>query len=98
MHFQRTYNATPFYLLYGFAILLNVYAYFPSSILTAETDTFINQVLVDWNSSGGAAVAVVRKNTEGNWNIETKGYGIATFNGSRTTENTRFAIGSNSKV
>lgn len=69
-----------------------------NSVLNAETDAFINQVLADWNSPGGAAVAVVRRDAQGGWNVETKGYGVATLNGSKVTENTRFAIGSNSKV
>ena len=67
-------------------------------VLNENTDAFINQVLKDWNSPGGAAVAVVRKDDQGAWNIETKGYGIATANGSEVTENTLFSIGSNSKV
>lgn len=71
---------------------------FPSSILTAETDAFIHQVLVDWKSPGGASVAVVRKIPRGVWKVETKGYGIATYNRSKVTENTLFSIGSNSKV
>lgn len=86
-------------LLCSFATLFTACAReFPSSILTAQTDVFINQVLADWNVSGGAAVAVVRKSPQGHWNIETKGYGVATLNGSKVTENTRFGIGSNSKV
>lgn len=68
------------------------------SILTAEVDAFINQLLADWTSPGGAAVAVVKLNEQGQWNVETKGYGIATANGTKVTENTRFGIGSNSKV
>jgi CubicO group peptidase (beta-lactamase class C family) len=67
-------------------------------ILTDEIDTFINQLLTDWTSPGGAAVAVVKLNAQGQWNVETKGYGIATVDGTKVTENTRFGIGSNSKV
>jgi CubicO group peptidase (beta-lactamase class C family) len=68
------------------------------NVLTEETDMFISQVLSDWNSPGGVAVAVVRKDERGIWNVETKGYGKATLSGTKVTENTRFAIGSNSKV
>ncbi|GLB40046.1 putative beta-lactamase [Lyophyllum shimeji] len=45
----------------------------------------------------GLGIAVVRGDGQGNWSVETKGYGIATANGSRVTENTLFPIGSNSK-
>ena len=47
---------------------------------------------------GGVAVAVVRLEANGAWNIETKGYGIAKIDGSEVSENTLFAIASNSKV
>lgn len=56
MRFRRSYTCitVPFYLLYGFAILSSAVAHdFPDRILTAETDAFIDQVLVDWNSPGG---------------------------------------------
>jgi CubicO group peptidase (beta-lactamase class C family) len=69
-----------------------------NALLNEETDAFINQVLKDFNSPGGAAVALVRRDDQGTWVVETKGYGIATANGSKVTENTLFAIGSNSKV
>jgi CubicO group peptidase (beta-lactamase class C family) len=68
------------------------------NVLTEETDTFINRILAVWNSPGGVAVAVVRKDERGVWNVETKGYGKATLRGTKVTEDTRFAIGSNSKV
>jgi CubicO group peptidase (beta-lactamase class C family) len=67
-------------------------------VLNDETDSFINQVLADWNSVGGVGVAVVRKDEQGVWNIETKGYGIATIDEKKVTEHTLFGIGSNSKV
>ncbi|RDB30019.1 hypothetical protein Hypma_013824 [Hypsizygus marmoreus] len=69
-----------------------------ANVLTNETDAFINRVLADWNSPGGIAVAVVRKDDQGAWNVETKGYGAATANGDKVTENTLFGIGSNSKL
>lgn len=68
------------------------------SVLTSDTDAFINKVLSDWNSPGGVAVAFVRQNGEGVWNVETKGYGVATANGTKVTEKTLFVIASNSKV
>jgi hypothetical protein len=68
------------------------------AILNDAAEAFINQVLTDWNSPGGVAVAVVRRDGQGNWNVETKGYGVATANGSKVTENTLFALASNSKV
>ena len=67
-------------------------------VLTNETDAFINHILADWNSPGGLGVAVVRKNDQGLWKIETRGYGIATIDGEKVTEHTLFSIGSNSKV
>jgi CubicO group peptidase (beta-lactamase class C family) len=69
-----------------------------NALLNEETDGFINQVLDDFNSPGGAAVAVVRRDAQGTWTVEMKGYGVATANGSKVTENTLFSVGSNSKV
>ncbi|KAG5640912.1 hypothetical protein DXG03_006671 [Asterophora parasitica] len=70
-----------------------------NKILDAETDAFINKVLADWKSPGGAAVAFVRKNDRGEWvDIEYKGYGKANPDGRNITENTTFNIGSNSKL
>ncbi|KAF8884173.1 beta-lactamase/transpeptidase-like protein [Infundibulicybe gibba] len=68
------------------------------AILDDRMDTFINQVLADWNSPGGAAVGVVRQLPQGSWNIETKGYGLAKADGTNVDERTLFAIGSNSKL
>ncbi|KAF9463774.1 beta-lactamase/transpeptidase-like protein [Collybia nuda] len=68
------------------------------NVLTQETDEFIEKVIADWNSPGGIAVAFVRKDDQGRWNIETKGYGRANLGGAKITENTLFAIGSNSKL
>lgn len=68
------------------------------NILTDEVDAFVNQVIANWTSPGGAAVAVVKLNEQGEWHVETKGYGRASLNGTKVTENTRFGIGSNSKV
>jgi CubicO group peptidase (beta-lactamase class C family) len=69
-----------------------------STILSPEIDTFINNILTEWNSPGGVAVAVVRMDGQGGWMVETKGYGIANANGTKVTSDTIFSIGSNSKV
>ncbi|KAJ3992122.1 beta-lactamase/transpeptidase-like protein [Lentinula boryana] len=68
------------------------------NILTPQIDSFIEQVLSDWNSAGGAGIAVVQRNEDGSWNVENKGYGIAKTDGSKVTGDTLFAIGSNSKL
>jgi len=68
-------------------------------VLNSNISAFINQLLTEYGSPGGIGVAVVGKTPSGTWNVETKGYGIATLaNGNNVTENTLFAIGSNSKV
>ncbi|KAF8884175.1 beta-lactamase/transpeptidase-like protein [Infundibulicybe gibba] len=68
------------------------------TILNDGMDTFINGVLADWNSPGGAAVGVVRQLPQGSWSIETKGYGLAKADGTKVDERTLFSIGSNSKL
>ncbi|KAJ3740199.1 beta-lactamase/transpeptidase-like protein [Lentinula detonsa] len=68
------------------------------NILTLQIDSFIEQVLSDWNSAGGVGIAVVQRNEDGSWNVENKGYGIAKTDGSKVTGDTLFAIGSNSKL
>jgi CubicO group peptidase (beta-lactamase class C family) len=70
----------------------------PQAVLTADVDTFINAVLSSWNSAGGFSVAVVQKAPDGSWSVETKGYGVATSNGTKVDSDTLFSIGSNSKV
>ncbi|KAJ7635884.1 beta-lactamase/transpeptidase-like protein, partial [Mycena rosella] len=54
-----------------------------AQILTPDIDEFINNVLSEWNTPGGAGVAVVRMDGQGGWLIETKGYGIATADGTK---------------
>lgn len=68
------------------------------NILDDETEKFINQILLDWKSPGGVAIALVRRDEQGEWNVETKGYGRATASGRNVTENTLFNMASNSKV
>ncbi|KAJ7655496.1 beta-lactamase/transpeptidase-like protein [Mycena rosella] len=58
-------------------------------ILSPSIDTFVNNLLAEWNSPGGAAVAV---------SVETKGYGVAKADGTKVTPDTIFSIGSNSKL
>jgi len=67
-------------------------------VLSPEIDNFIAKILAEWNSPGGVGVAVVQKNEDGSWNVETKGYGVAKADGSNVTADTLFAIGSNSKL
>ncbi|KAJ6600442.1 beta-lactamase/transpeptidase-like protein [Mycena vulgaris] len=67
-------------------------------ILTPEVDAFINNVLAEWNTPGGAGVAVVRMKTEGGWSVEMKGYGIAKSDGTKVSPDTIFSIASNSKL
>jgi CubicO group peptidase (beta-lactamase class C family) len=96
MRFRSFLPLLPAYLLYG--SLVSTAQGAQKALLNDETDTFINQVLTDFNSPGGVGVAVVRMDDEGAWSIETKGYGMATANGSKITENTLFGVGSTSKV
>jgi CubicO group peptidase (beta-lactamase class C family) len=67
-------------------------------VLDAETDAFINNMLKEWNSPGGISVSFVRKDADGNWQTEVKGYGVANGNGDKVNENTYFNIASNTKV
>jgi CubicO group peptidase (beta-lactamase class C family) len=90
-----------FYVLWGSftAFRLVVAQQIQNAVLNIGVDAFIDQLLTDWDSPGGVGVAVVRRDANtGAWNVETKGYGIARANGNKVTENTLFAIGSNTKV
>ncbi|KAJ7652951.1 beta-lactamase/transpeptidase-like protein [Mycena rosella] len=69
-----------------------------STILSPKIDTFINNVLAEWNTAGGVAVAVVRMDAQGGWLVETKGYGVAKADGTKVTQDTIFALGSDSKL
>ncbi|KAF8884177.1 beta-lactamase/transpeptidase-like protein [Infundibulicybe gibba] len=89
----------PFYLLFGPALVASAQGPSPpNSILDAEMETFVNQILTEWNSPGGISIAVVRKSSQGSWNVEAQGYGIAKADGTKVNEKTLFAIGSNSKL
>ncbi|KAG5642300.1 hypothetical protein DXG03_003044 [Asterophora parasitica] len=95
MRLQSLLRLVPAYLLYfSLAAAQN-----PLQLLDAETDAFINNVLADWKSPGGVAVAFVKKNDQNQWvDVETKGYGRANPDGRNVTEHTTFNIGSNSKL
>ena len=68
-------------------------------VLTPEVDEFVEGVLSRWGSHGGVSIAVVRLDPKGEWNVETKGYGVARLeDNSSVTDETLFSIGSNSKV
>ncbi|KAG5639773.1 hypothetical protein H0H81_000053 [Sphagnurus paluster] len=96
MRLQALLSLVPFYILYS--SIPAVLAQAQNLILDAETDAFINNVLADWKSPGGAAVAFVMKNDRNEWvDIEYKGYGRATESGTKMTEKTTFNVGSNSK-
>ncbi|KAJ7855592.1 hypothetical protein B0H14DRAFT_2754412, partial [Mycena olivaceomarginata] len=69
-----------------------------AQILTPAVDVFINKLFTEWNSPGGAAVAVMRMDGQGRWLVETKGYGFAKADGTKVGPETMFAIGSNSEV
>ena len=97
MHLQTFIIILPAFLLYGYAVAF-AQGTPRALLLNDETTAFINQLFKDFNSPGGAAVAVVRKDAHGAWSVETKGYGTATANGSKVTERTLFAVGSTSKV
>lgn len=68
-----------------------------AKVLGPTIDKFIDNILTEWDCLG-IAVAVVRRKPDGSWNVETKGYGKATLDGTPVTEETLFQIGSNTKV
>ncbi|KAJ7629968.1 beta-lactamase/transpeptidase-like protein [Mycena polygramma] len=68
------------------------------TVLTSDIDSFVNNVLSDWNSPAGISVAVVRQDGKGGWVVETKGYGNAKADGTKVDTNTLFSIGSESKL
>ncbi|KAF8217633.1 beta-lactamase/transpeptidase-like protein [Mycena galopus ATCC 62051] len=68
------------------------------TILTPDLDAAITSILADWNTPGGVAVAVVRLDDDGDWQIETKGYGTAQADGTQISPDTIFNLGSNSKL
>ncbi|KAG5650787.1 hypothetical protein H0H81_011070 [Sphagnurus paluster] len=98
MHLQSLLILVPFFLHYNSVAVYGQNTK-PSKILDKATDTFISDLLRRWKSPGGISVAVVQMDEQGAWNVETKGYGVATLaDGSPMTENTILPIGSNSKL
>ncbi|TFK70844.1 beta-lactamase/transpeptidase-like protein [Pluteus cervinus] len=67
------------------------------AILDEDTAEFVQRVLADWGSLGGAGIAVVRKEGD-QWKVESRGYGKADLAGTPVNEDTLFSIGSNSKL
>ncbi|KAJ7141548.1 beta-lactamase/transpeptidase-like protein [Mycena filopes] len=66
-------------------------------LLTPKINAYITSQLSYWNSSG-LAVAVVKKEPEGTWNVEFGSYGQAQVTGAPVTPDTLFAIASDSKL
>ncbi|KAJ7448276.1 beta-lactamase/transpeptidase-like protein [Mycena galericulata] len=54
-----------------------------TNILNAEVDAAIASILEDFKTPGGVGVAFVRKQEDGSWDVETKGYGIAKADGTK---------------
>ena len=98
MYHHFSFSAVPYLLLS--IILPHVLALGGGGpVLNAKISAFIYHLLAEYESPGGIGVAVVSQDSRGGWNVETKGYGVATLaNGNNVTENTLFSIGSNSKV
>jgi CubicO group peptidase (beta-lactamase class C family) len=90
---MRLLSSFTFAQLLCFATALNT-----GTVLNSDIDTFVADVLRDWNSPAGVAVAVVRQDGKGGWVVETKGYGTAKADGTKVTPDTLFSIGSESKV
>jgi CubicO group peptidase (beta-lactamase class C family) len=67
-----------------------------TKILNARIDAAISSILKDFKTPGGVAVAVVQKSQDSGWRVETKGYSLTKVDGTRVTDDTLFAIGSNS--
>ncbi|KAJ6626811.1 beta-lactamase/transpeptidase-like protein [Mycena sp. CBHHK59/15] len=67
-------------------------------ILSPSLDAVIVDILKEFKTPGGVGVAVVHRTAQGNWKLESKGYGNATIGGDKVTSDTLFGIGSNSKL
>ncbi|KAK0489936.1 beta-lactamase/transpeptidase-like protein [Armillaria luteobubalina] len=67
-------------------------------VFSPSVDAFISDVLAEWNTPGGVSIAVVKKHSDGTWTVETKGYGNASIDGRKMTEDSLFFIASNSKL
>jgi hypothetical protein len=69
-----------------------------AKILNTRVNAAISSILKEFKTPGGVGVAVVQKSQDSGWRIETRGYGLAKVDGTMVTDDTLFAIGSNSKV
>ncbi|GLB37131.1 putative beta-lactamase [Lyophyllum shimeji] len=98
--YSRTFcNLLALYFLHAFLAVVGVSAQGTNTpLLDDDVEALVNKVLADFNSPTGIAIGVVRKDQQGAWNVETKGYGMAKLDGTKVTENTLFAIASNSKL
>ncbi|KAL1701299.1 beta-lactamase/transpeptidase-like protein [Schizophyllum commune] len=67
-------------------------------VLDSSVDKFVIDTISEWNSPGGVAVAFVQQLENGEWQVETQGYGRAKADGGAVDEDTLFAIASNSKL
>ncbi|KAI5886361.1 beta-lactamase/transpeptidase-like protein [Schizophyllum commune H4-8] len=67
-------------------------------VLDSSIEQFVLDTISEWNSPGGVAVAFVQQLENGEWQVETQGYGRAKVDGSAVDESTLFAIASNSKL
>jgi hypothetical protein len=98
MRFLRLLTFYPFLLLGSSPAVLYARAQgFPGKVLTDEVDalsTSSSQIGLHQECRCGRGEI----ERTGPWNVEIKGYRIAAANGTKVTENTRFGIGSNSKV
>ncbi|KAJ7814921.1 beta-lactamase/transpeptidase-like protein [Mycena olivaceomarginata] len=69
-----------------------------AKILNTRVNAAISSILKEFKTPGGVGVAVVQKSQDSGWRIETRGYGLAKVDGTMVTDDTLFAIGSNSKL
>ncbi|ESK85501.1 beta-lactamase class penicillin binding protein [Moniliophthora roreri MCA 2997] len=70
-----------------------------SPILSPKIDIFIQDLMKEWGTPGGVSVAVVRLGSSEEWQVETKGYGVAKLqDGTNFTADTLLSMCSNSKL
>lgn len=72
----------------GFVLANQKILFSPQSnaLLDSDFDEWISGLGEEWGMKG-LAIAAVRLNPSGEWNIETKGYGIKDSDGNPVTEN-----------
>ncbi|KAF8877046.1 hypothetical protein BD779DRAFT_1448872, partial [Infundibulicybe gibba] len=49
----------------------------------AGMGVFVNRILTEWSSPSDVVIVVVRKSTQGDWSVETQGYGVAKADGTK---------------